>query len=228
MKKTVIIMLVVILVFIWISVIPIIFTDKIAKLLMWLLFLAFFIWFVLFGLVKELLHNRKEKKLKYEKTWILKKTKIFNIGKEYVRINDDSHDYSHDYYRLESKDEDWNIYRSDNFANYHEWRTLNDMIKKHNWTIYDLRNKDAAIEQLTNDIKQLDMEYDNAWFFKQEKVRWNIACLEQFLAIAKEWPVKPYIVCNGKRVSVWDSIDVYVSPEDSELYYFDLDFTKEK
>lgn len=220
MKKIVKI-LVVFSVFIWIAVLPI--TAEYRKLLILLLFAIPFIKFCLFDPIKKLLHDRKAKKLKYERTWILKKTKIFNIGKRHVSTQDDSYDL----YRLESKDEAWNIYRSDDFLDYREGRTLNDMIKEHNWIIYDLRNKDAATQQITNRIKELDMEFNDAWFFKQVKLRWDISWLEQFLAIAKEGPVKPCIVCYGKRVYVWDSIDVYVSPEDPKLYYFDLDFTKE-
>jgi len=230
MKKLVTILLA-FLPFIWVMVssLAIIDMDERTRVLIRWFCWIFFIFFCLFeglkGPIKKYLYNHKAKKLKYEWIWLVRKTTVFNIGKRHVKTQDDSYDL----YRLESKDDGWNVYRSDEFYMYHEWRTLNDMIKEHNWIIYDLRNKDAAIQQLTNSIKELEMELaNNPWFFKKGKIRVDISYLKEFLAIAEEWPVKPCIVCNGVRVYVWDSIDVYVSPEDPKLYYFDLDFTKEK
>ena len=52
--------------------------------------------------------------------------------------------------------------------------------------------------------------------------------MKKYIDMANEWPVDPYLMCNGHKVSVWDIIDVFVDPGNPELYYFDLDFTKEK
>ena len=52
--------------------------------------------------------------------------------------------------------------------------------------------------------------------------------MKNYLDMANEWPITPYLVCNGHKISVWDSIDVFVNPDKPSQYYFDLDFTKEK
>ena len=51
--------------------------------------------------------------------------------------------------------------------------------------------------------------------------------LKDYLNIANEWPITPYLICNGHKISVWDPVDVFVNPDNPKEYYFDLDFTKE-
>ena len=80
------------------------------------------IWYVVVGLillifiwawVSSYLRKRKAKKLKYEWTWIVKKTKVSDAGERYVSWDEDSSWYY--LYRLESKDDNWNVYKSDEF-----------------------------------------------------------------------------------------------------------------
>ena len=183
---------------------------------------------IIFIYVRKYLRNRKSKKLKYEWTWVVKNTKVFAVREKYVSWDKDSSWYY--VYRLESKDEIWNIYKSDKFKNAeHWWRTLEEMVKKYDGVVYDLWNKEVAIKQINDNIQRLEMELQNdPWFFKKRSLKKDIEAMEKYIEIANEWSLNPYLVCNGHKISVWDSITVFVDPGDSELYYFDLDFTKEK
>jgi len=195
------------------------------------------IWYVVVGWIMlvflylgvlDYLRYRGAKKLKYEWTWIMKKTTVSTVGEKYVSWDGDSSWYY--LYRLEAKDDAGNIYRSKEFKNAeHWWRTLEEMVKKYDWVVYDLWNKEVVIRQINNNIQRLEMELSNdPWFFRSMSLKTDIAAMKDYIKIANEWPVNPYLICNGHKLSVWDSVDVYVSPEDSELYYFDLDFTQEQ
>ena len=193
------------------------------------------IWYVVVGwillifiyiFVSDYLRKCKAKKLKYEWTWILKKTKVFKIWERYESWDD----YSYYLYRLESKDETWNVYISKEFKDAeHGWRTVEEMKVKYDGVIYDLSDKDNAIKQVNDNIHRLEMELQNdPWFFKKRELKKDIEAMKKYIDIANEWPIDPYLVCNGHKISVWDTVDIFVDPENPNLYYFDLDFTKEK
>lgn len=187
----------------------------------WILLFFLYLW------VLDYLKKRKAKKLKYEWTWIVKKTKVFKVWERYESWYEDSSWYY--VYRLESKDENWNIYESDEFKNAdHGWRTLEQMVRKYDGIVYDLWNKDEAIKQINDNIHRIESELsNNPWFLKKIKLNIELKEMKEYMKIADEWPITPYLFCNGHKISVWDSVDVFVNPENPKLYYFDLDFTKE-
>lgn len=188
----------------------------------------FIILYVLYKSIKRYLRKRKAKKLKYEWTWIIKKAKVFDIRKRYVSWDRDSSWYY--LYWLEAEDENGNLFNSETFRDAeHGWRTLEDMVVKYDGVTYDLWKKDEAIKQINDNIHRLEMELSNdPWFFKKRELKRDIEAMKRYIDMANEWPVDPYLMCNGHKVSVWDIIDVFVDPGNPELYYFDLDFTKEK
>ena len=185
----------------------------------WILLIFLYLW------ILDYLHKRKVKKLKYEWTWVVKKTIVSAIKERYEAWDDWWY-----YYKLETKDRNENIYESEEFKNAkHGWRTVEDMKVKYDWVDYDLSDKDNVIKQLNDNKCRLEMELqNNPWFLKKRELKRDIKAMEKYIEIANEWPITPYLICNGHKISVWDPIDVYVSPEDPKLYYFDLDFTKEK
>lgn len=174
------------------------------------------------------LRKRRLKKLKYEWEWVMKKTTVSAVRERYVSWDEDSSWYY--LYRLESKDESGNVYNSEEFKNTkHGWRTLEEMKKKYDGVIYDLWDKDNAIKQVSDNIHRLELELQNdPWFFKKMSLKQDLKAMKNYLDMANEWPITPYLVCNGHKISVWDSIDVFVNPDKPSQYYFDLDFTKEK
>ena len=174
------------------------------------------------------LRKRRLKKLKYEWEWVMKKTTVSAVRERYVSWDEDSSWYY--LYRLESKDESGNVYNSEEFKNAkHGWRTLEEMKKKYDGVIYDLWDKDNAIKQVSDNIHRLELELQNdPWFFKKMSLKQDLKAMKNYLDMANEWPITPYLVCNGHKISVWDSVDIFVDPENPNLYYFDLDFTKEK
>ena len=124
--------------------------------------------------VKYYLHKRRIKNLKYKWLWLLKKASVFNIWERYVSWDSDSAWY--DLYRLEAKDEDENIYESENFKDADNWwRTLEEMVVKYDGVVYDLWNKDVAIRQINNNIQRLEGELSkNPWFFKKIEIKKDI------------------------------------------------------
>ena len=190
-----------------------------------LLFSFLFISIFAFILIKQYIHKRKTKNLKYKWTWIVKKTKVSAIREGYD--GDSSVNYV---YQLESKDESWNLYRSDGFKNVeHGWHTLEEMKVKYDGVVYDLSDKDSAIRQLNDNINRLEDELkNNPWILKKVELGNGIRTMKNYIKMANEWLVTPYLIINGHKVSVWDSIDVYVNPDEPTQYYFDLDFTKQK
>jgi hypothetical protein len=192
-----------------------------------LLFILLFWGIIIFLYLRKYLHDNKLRRLKYEWIWVMKKTKVMAIWKRYAKW--DSR-YSPFYvYRLESVDENGNIYKSKEFEYVnHWWRSLEEMVKKYDGVIYDLWNKEVAIKQIEDNIQHLQTALEsNPWFFKKMWLKRDIKAMKKYIEIANEWPITPYLVCNGHKVSVWDSIDVFVDPENPSLYYFDLDFTKQ-
>jgi len=199
------------------------FTDVIGYLVAGCFLLLF-----LYVYVFSYLRRSRAKKLKYEWIWIMKKTKVFAVREKYISWDEDSSWYY--LYRLESKDETGNIYKSGDFKDAeHGWRTVEEMKKRYDGVVYDLADKDNAIRQINANIQRLEMELSNdPWFFKKMWLKKDIEAMKKYIEIVDEWPINPYLVCNGYKVSVWDSIDVFIDPENPGLYYFDLDFTKQK
>lgn len=190
-------------------------------------FLLIFWVVLIFTVVPKYLRKRKIKKLKYEWGWVMKKAIVSVVGERYVGWDEDSSWYY--LYRLEAKDETWNIYKSDEFKNVENgWRTVEEMKKKYDGVVYDLSDKDNVIKQLNDNLNRLEMELqNNPWFFKKIWLNQDIKIMKKYIDIANEWPITPYLVINWHKISVWDSIDVFVNPDKPSEYYVDLDFTKQ-
>jgi len=190
-------------------------------------FLLIFWVVLIFTVVPKYLRKRKIKKLKYEWGWVMKKAIVSVVGERYVSWDEDSSWYY--LYRLEAKDETWNIYKSDEFKNVENgWRTVEEMKKKYDGVVYDLSDKDNVIKQLNDNLNRLEMELqNNPWFFKKIWLNQDIKIMKKYIDIANEWPITPYLVINWHKISVWDSIDVFVNPDKPSEYYVDLDFTKQ-
>ena len=190
-------------------------------------FLLIFWVVLIFTVVPKYLRKRKIKKLKYEWGWVMKKAIVSVVGERYVGWDEDSSWYY--LYRLESKDDNWNVYKSDEFKNVKNgWRTVEEMKKKYDGVAYDLSDKDNVIKQLNDNLNRLEMELqNNPWFFKKIWLNQDIKIMKKYIDIANEWPITPYLVINWHKISVWDSIDVFVNPDKPSEYYVDLDFTKQ-
>ena len=190
-----------------------------------LLFFLLFVWIFAFILIKQYIHKSKAKKLKYEWTWVIKKTKVSAVKEKYIP---EKSSWWYYLYWLESKDESWNTYKSESFKDAeHGWRTPEEMKVIYDGVIYDLWNKEV-ISQLNDTIKWLEIELsNNSWFFRNRELKKDIESMKHYIEIANEWPITPYLFCNWHKISVWDTVDVFVDPENPKLYYFDLDFTKE-
>ena len=192
--------------------------------------LAFFVWIVglIIGVsIYQKIRRNKLKKLKYEWTWMVKSTKIFDIKRFYHSWDEDSSSYYS--YIIFSKDSEGNVYQSYSYRDLEYWgRSVSDMTVHYNWAIYELDKKDTSIKLLNDEIARVESEINNdPWLFKKMKLKSELKTLKEYVDIAMEGPINPYVVLKKHRISVGDSINVYVDPEDPRKYYFDLDFVDE-
>ena len=190
--------------------------------------ILYFVFFFTILLIPKYLHKRKIQRLKYEWQWIVKKATVSEVIEKYHSWNEDKSWYYS--YSLKAIDENGDFYISESFKNAeHGWRTVGEMKKKYDGVVYDLADKDNAIRQVNDNLHRLEMELqDNPWFFKKMWLKKDIEAMKKYIEIANEWPITPYLVVNWHKISVWDSIDVFVNPEKPTQYYFDLEFTKDK
>ena len=192
--------------------------------------LAFVVWIiglVIWFSIYQKIRRNKLKKLKYEWIWMVKSTKIFDIRRFYHSWDEDSSWYYT--YTILSKDSEGQVYQSDTYRDLeYWWRSLAEMVVHYNWTIYELDKKDTSIKLLNDEIARVESEINNdPWLFKKMKLKSNLSTLKKYVDIAIEGPINPYVVLKKHKISVGDSINVYVDPEDPRKYYFDLDFVDE-
>lgn len=189
--------------------------------------LLYFAFFFAILLIPKYLRKREIKKLKYEWWWVIKKATVSEVMETYISWDEDRSWYY--LYRLKAEDKNGEFYISESFKDAeHGWRSAEEMKKKYDGVIYDLADKDNAIKQVSDNIHRLELELqNNPWFFKKMSLKQDLKAMKNYLDIANEWPITPYLICNGHKISVWDSVDVFVDPNNPKSYYFDLEFTKE-
>lgn len=82
--------------------------------------------------------------------------------------------------------------------------------------IYDPKNPQKTLEELDANPKGTTL---NIWYDKvSERLAQQIAAWENY-----EYP---YWTFNGKKLTVWDSINVYIDPNNRKSYLVDLSFLK--
>lgn len=190
--------------------------------------------FVFIWLLITLKGLKYQKVKNYKKSWwwIIEKVKITSINVYHARDNVyNSHNntnISYPYYYAEA--DRWDtIYCSEAFSKWHIWWTSLGSIQKI-YLIYgvqydnDQTHKQELLQEINRRISDNQYNLENWWFLKRiaSKV-WN-NYLEGQKKIIEEWYQPPYWEINWRKISVWDTVDVYIDPDDPNNYWMDIDF----
>ena len=155
--------------------------------------------------------------------WNVRKTVLYRIEEVKHNWEDDTVLYSE--YWLFTKDAQWNKYMSERFKNleYHPWRKAEDMKVSYNWITYDLSRTEQSMKQINWNISRLETELaTNPDYWKRSAIEKELDKMKEFLSIINEWVSSSYVIINWKRFTIWDMINVFVDPFNSNNYYLDI------
>lgn len=174
------------------------------------------------------------KKLKYNWIWTIKKIKISSIEKiihhwKTIRKTIRANQETFQWYFLQANE--WeNIYCSD-------WIKKNDVqdvlltpdfpkLYQNYWYEYDINeiHKKEVLHEINKDINELKDKVDNWWIFEKISAKKELSTLEENKKIVEQWYQPPYIIVNWHKISVWDTVDVYIDPNNEKNYWMDIDF----
>ena len=175
---------------------------------------------------------KKEAKIdkvrKFKKTgwWIIKKVKITSIEHYESSWDDNSKWFS--WYYAEAKNWDM-IYCSDAYSKWHIGWTPILMLKEiyHSyWFEYDENetHKQDVLREYDKRTAEKQYEAETGWFFKKLTAKWLLFLTKGQKEIIEKWYEPPYREVNWHRIKVWDTVDVYIDPEDEKTYRMDIDF----
>lgn len=163
----------------------------------------------------------KAKKFKKNGWWIIKKVKITSIQHYYKSWYDDTKWF--DWYYLEAKE--WDIiYCSDAFEWWrYAWLPYEVFQDIYNTYWYEFDEKQTHRNDVLKkiDMKILDKQWVNSGWYIREM--W-LSVLNKQRKIVEKWYKTPYFQINNHEISIWDSVDVYIDPENEENYRMDTDF----
>ena len=105
-----------------------------------------------------------------------------------------------------------------------------------NWNIWELfslyhimynpASREANLETIKRAIEELEIEIQNAGFLKKPVLQAKLAQLSEIKANLEVWD--PYMEINGHSVKIWDTVNVYIDPENPESYWVDTDYLYNK
>jgi len=175
--------------------------------------IGFIIWlFVLICLIRSPLHNYKNsidvERLKYE-WWIIKKINVTWIKIYSYSVWVRSFRWYKSYY-LEAIE--WTmIYCSDSYT----WGIV--------WFIESFKKLDQIfwLDSIDDDVYKQSILHD----YDQEIIKNQHKWWGRFL---KLWYTPSCREVNWHRITVWDTVTVYIDPKNPERYYMDIDFLFEK
>ena len=194
---------------------------KIISLIIPLFFL--YLWFTF---LKDALSIDKSKKLKRNWKSIIRKVKISSIEYYTNKLNKDPFEW----YRLQAKNWDV-IYKSEAI----ELKMINHLLIKPDLTyneIYgtywykydeDETHKKDVIREINKRISEKQLKSMNKWLLKKHKLNKELSILQEDKQLVETWYQAPYLIVNWHKVSVWDTVDVYIDPDDEKNYRMDID-----
>jgi hypothetical protein len=162
--------------------------------------------------------------------WIIKKIKIsaieeINRRSKWIRANQETFSW----YYLQA--EDWDIiYCSDGIEkdDVQEVLIFPDVSKIYRdfWYEYDKNetHKKEVLKEIDKDMTELEHKINNWWFLKKRSAKKELSNLKEDKKLVEMWYQPSYIVVNWRKVSVWNTVDVYIDPDDEKNYRMDIDF----
>ena len=71
-------------------------------------------------------------------------------------------------------------------------------------------------------MKYHEIAIDDSKGFFDEKMKKELDKMKEFLSIINEWVSSSYVIINWKRFTIWDMINVFVDPFNSNNYYLEI------
>ena len=182
-----------------------------------------FVWIII--LVK-IFRIRKVRKFKTTWWWTIKKLQISSIERHithrrwwsnwyYLQANEWFTSYCSDLIK------DWKIESVLINPNF-------DKIYNKYWFEYD--ENETHKKDVLNEIdkRKIEEEYKakNWWLLKKLTIKWLFSKDDR--KIVETWYQTPYLIVNWHKASVWDTVDVYIDPNDGKNYWMDIDFLFEE
>lgn len=175
------------------------------------------------------LEQKKAKNLKHKWIWIVKKLKINEIAKARVYVGKGSN-----FNVICVKARDWD---TSYYSNAHtKWKisgvSQTDLEKIYNsyWFTYD--EKQSQQKDLLNfldwEISKTEYDIQNSWLFKRIKIKRTLKKLNNERQTIETWYIPQFWEINWNKISVWDSVDVYIDPNNPDIYRVDIDFLFDK
>jgi hypothetical protein len=184
------------------------------------------IWLVMYTYTSKI-YNAKKLKRNWNST--IKKIEISSIERYKTELNKDSFDW----YYLQAKD--WDIiYCSDwILKNKVKEVVLNSdltSIYKSYWYEYDDKEtyKKAVLYDIDKQISESQHETQEWRFLQRKSAKTDLSNLQHEKKLVESWYQTPYIVIDWQKISVWDTVDVYINPNNEKNYWMDTDFLFKK
>lgn len=174
----------------------------------------------------EAIKLKKVKNYKYNWWWIVRQAKVTSIEK--IRADKGGRWSSTYLYYFEAENSNI-IYYSNWCAKWNLfWTSVSDLQLAYAtyWFIFDINQtqKIDVLKKIDESIAEKEYEIENSWLFSKGTKWRELSILKKNRKIIEEWYISPYWQIDDKKVSVWDMVDVYMDPNNPELYRVDTDF----
>ncbi len=203
-------------------------SDSIEDITIFLLFIIVFARYWI-KMVKLELRLRKAKNLKHNWMWIVKRLKVSEITKARVYRSKGG---SFDVTCLKASDWALSYYSTGHLKWKILWTSESDLreIYSNYWLVYDDKEsqKKDLLSQLDWEISKTEYEIENSWFFKKIRLGKDLQNMINERQIIEAWHIPQFWEVNWNKVSVWDTVDVYIDPNNPEIYWVDIDFLFDK
>ena len=170
----------------------------------------------------------KAKKYKRNWKWIMKKLKVTAIGRTFSGWKTGTFDW----YYVEAKDgnifycsmacDKWDVW----------WISIEvlENIYETYWYHFDMEEKckQAVLRECDRRISEKEYQLDNGWALENLVVKWEIFNMKSQRKLVERGYEPQYREIDWRRITVWDSVDVYIDPKNEKNYWMDIDFLFDK
>jgi len=188
-----------------------------------ILWLGIFLIIWIISLYKEL-KIFKVKKYKGNWWWIVKQLTVTWIKTDIRKWEG----YSTTYYYIEAKKLD-DVYYSSEHSVWKIWGTsvqmLNEIYQKY-WFEFDEKetHKQDVLRECDRRILEEKCELESEWMIRRVISEWWIMSMQGQRKIVEKWYEPEYWEVNWHRITVWDTVTVYIDPDNPKYYRVDIDF----
>ena len=178
-----------------------------------------------FYLLKEAIKIKKVKNYKHNWWWIIKKAKVASIKK--TKFNKGKW-YKVDVYYFEAEDGNMKYYSNGST----KWVLLGtsipelELLYTKYWFVFNEKQnqKEDILRVIDEKITETEYEIENSRILSKI-IKWkNLWNLKIERKIISDWYIQTYWQIDENKVTIWDTVDVYIDPDNPKRYWVDTDF----